>query len=122
MFRRKFVTKETAKKAYREKFKKDEDWKSYEGSIHNDLDTFFSNLQGRKKIKNKLGYSFFTPKLTQQNLKLVEEMNEQHVSTYSYHVNGDNPDVDTDEMKKSDSCAKFVQGYCGRLTTSLTLE
>ena len=122
MRRWKLITKETVKKAYQGKLKNDEDWKYFEGSIHDDLETFFDNLQDRKKIKNEFVWSFFTPKLTEEELKLVEERNEQHLSTYWHHFLGRNPDVDAEEMKKSDSPSKFVKAHCRRWTKTLTLE
>ena len=121
MYRRKLVTKETVKKAYQGKLRNHEEWKYQEESINNDLETFFSNLQGQKKIKNEYVPSFFTPKLTAEELKLVDERNEEFLSTYSYHP-WSNPDVDAEEMKKSDSKSKFVQGTCWRVTIPLTLE
>ena len=66
--------------------------------------------------------SFFTPKLTDEELALVDERNQQHLDTYSKHYDGKNPDVDADEMKKSDSKSKYVHARCWRLTTQLTLE
>ena len=66
--------------------------------------------------------SFFTPKLTDEELALVDERNQQHLDTYSKHYDGKNPDVDDDEMKKSDSKSKYVHARCWRLTTQLTLE
>ena len=122
MVRRNLVTKETVKKAYQGKLKNVETWNYYNGSIHDDLDKFFSNLQDRKKIKNEVVGSFFTPKLTEEELKLVEQRNEQHLSTYLEHLYGRNPDVNAEEMKKSDSPSKFVHGRCLRWTTLLTLE
>ena len=110
MWRWKLVTKETVKKAYQGKLKNDEDWKCYKRSIHDDLETFFSNLRDPKNIRNEHVLSFFTPQLTEEELKLVEERNEQHLSTYVDLY----PDVDDEEMKKSDSRSKFVQGICER--------
>ena len=118
MWRWKLVTTETVKKAYQGKLKNDEYWKDYEGSIHDDVETFFNDLQDRKNIKNENVRTFFTPKLTEEELKLVEQRNEQHLSTYAHPY----PDVDAKEMKKSDSSSKFVHGRCGRRTIPLKLE
>ena len=122
MYRRKLVTKETVKKAYKGKLKNQQVWNYYKGSIHDDLETFFINLQDPKKIEKEYVASFFTPKLTAKELKLVEERNEQHLSSYSRHFYGNNPDVDAEEMKKSDSRSKFVHGRCYRWTIPLALE
>ena len=55
-------------------------------------------------------------------LKLVEERNGQHCSTYEDHFHESNPDIDLEEMKKSDSASKYVHGPCIRQTFYLTLE
>ena len=44
------------------------------------------------------------------------------MKTYLDYFYGLNPDVDVEEMKKSDSKAKYVHGHCWRLTIPLTLE
>ena len=122
MFRRKLVTKEKVKQAYEGKLKNEEEWKHYEQSIHDDLEIFFENLQGQKEIKNEVVGSFFLPKLTEDELKLVEEKNEQHLGSYWEHYRGRNPDVPVEEMNKSDSKSKYVHGRCSRYTIHLTLE
>ena len=122
MHRWKLVTKEKVKQAYEGKLKNEQEWKFYEQSIHDDLETFFETLQGQKKIKNELVLSFFLPKLTEDELKLVEDKDELHLGTYSKHYDGRNPDVDIEEMKKSDSKSKYVHGQCWRGTFHLALE
>ena len=122
MLRWKLVTKETVKKAYQGKLKHHKQWEKYKGSINDDLDTFFTKFQDPKEVTDERVYSFFTPKLTEQELKLVEERNEEHLSTYSYHFAGRDPDVDVEEMKQSDSRSKYVYGQCRRWTKLLTLQ
>ena len=103
--------------------KNDEDWENYEGSINDDLERFFINLQNQKEVKEEDVFSFFTPKLTNEELKLVQEGNKEHLKSYAYYyIDGLNPDVDVEEMKKSDSKSKYVHGYCERWTIPLTLE
>ena len=80
------------------------------------------NLQNQKEVKEEEVWSFFTPKLTNEELKLVQEGNEEHLETYVKYYDGKNPDVDIEEMKKSDSKSKYVHGRCHRLTIPLTLE
>ena len=53
MWRLKLVTKETVKTAYKGEMKNDKDWKYYKGSINDDLETFFINMQDQKSIKKK---------------------------------------------------------------------
>ena len=83
---------------------------------------FLTNLLNSKEIKEERVESFFTPKLTEEELKLVEAKNEDHLNSYLYHHDGLNPDVDPVEMKKSDSESKYVHGRCWRRTFPLTLE
>ena len=81
------------------KLKNDSIWKDYEGSINDDLERFFINLQNQKEVEHELVRSFFTPKLTNEELKLVQEGNEEHLKTYLDYNLGKNPDVDVEEMK-----------------------
>jgi len=114
--------KRNSKKAAEGKLKNEFGWKNEEESINDDLERFLINLQNQKKVKEEIVESFFTPKLTNEELKLVQERNQEHLRTYGVHCLGGNPDVDVEEMKKSDSKFKYVHGGCGRLTIPLTLE
>ena len=114
MVRRNLVTKETVKKAYKGELKNDEDWENEEGSINDVLESFLINLHYKKEMKQESVSSFFTPKLTNEELKFVQEGNEEHLKTYLVHFIGKNPDVDVEEMKKSDSKSKYVHAYCKR--------
>ena len=122
MWRWKLVTKEKVKQAYEGKLKNDTEWNNHELSIHDDVETFFTNLEAQKEIQNEWVPSFFLPKLTEDELKLVEERNELHFCTYSSHYNGQNPDVNPEEMKKSDSRSKYVYGRCIRYTLHLAVQ
>ena len=123
MVRKKLVTKETVKKAYQGKMKHDKDWSYYEMSIHDNLEIYFITLQDRNRIKNEESVAcFFTPKLTEKELKLFEERNEQHLSTYFEYLLYGNTNVDAEELNKSDSRSKFVKGTCYRETIILKLE
>ena len=118
MERLNLVTKEKVKKAYKGELKNDEEWEDFEGSINDDLEKFLINLQNQKEVKYEHVRSFFTPQLTNEELKLVQEGNKKHLETYWFP----NPDVDVEEMKKSDSKSKYVHGRCSRKTIPLTLE
>ena len=122
MLRSNLITKEKVKKAAEGKLKDDEDWKHYKGSINDDLERFFINLQDENEIKEEGVSSFFAPKLTNEEMKLVQERNQEHLNTYSRHIAGLNPDVDVEEMKQSNSKSKFVHGGCVRCTIPLTLD
>ena len=122
MGRRNLVTKEKVKKAYQGKLKNDEDWVFYKGSVNDDLERFFINLQNQKEVKKEIVFSFFTPKLTNEELKLVQEENEEHLKTYLDYLDGKNPDVEVEEMKKSISKSKYVHVRCWRYTNCILLN
>ena len=122
MWRKNLITKEKAKEASEGKLKNEKNWKYQEVSINDDLEMFLTNILNSKEIKEEKVYSFFTPKLTKEELKLVEVKNKEHLKTYGYHYDGVDPDVDPEEMKKSDSKSKYVHGTCVRRTFSLTVE
>ena len=121
MDRIKLITKEKSKEAAEGKLKNDPDWEFYKGSIKDDLDSFVNNLQNSEEIQNEDVKSFFTPKLTKEELKLVEQKNKEHMESYLYNYNF-RADVDVAEMKKSDSKDKYVHSRCQRKTVFLTLE
>ena len=122
MCRMNLVTKEKATQAYAKQLMNEREWKDYEKSISDDLETFFQNLQIQKVIKNEEVESFFLPKLTVDELKLVKAKNKLYLGTYFEHYYGLNPDVDAKEMENSDSSAKYVHGRCRRMTQNLALE
>ena len=101
--------------------KKDEDWEDEELSINDELELFFRRLLDQEQIEDEFIRSFFTPKLTQNEMNLVEIGKEDFLKSFGWHYSGANPDVDPEELKKSDSKAKFVHGRCYRYTTILSL-
>ena len=119
MSRMNLITKEKSKEAAERKLNNDPEWERYKGSINDDLESFLNNLQNSNEIDYEDVESFFTPKLTEEELKLVEQKNEEHMRTY---VSSYSPDVDVEEMKKSDSKDKYLHSRCRRRTTYLSLE
>ena len=119
MERQNLITKEKSKLAAEGKLKNDPLWNVYEGSINDDLDSFINNLQNSNEVENEYVWSFFLPKLTKEELKLVEEKNREHMMSYSWRFDAD---VDVEEMKQSDSKDKYVYSWCRRRTAHLTLE
>ena len=122
MNRRNLITKEKFKAAYQGKMKNEFGWRDYEGSINDDLESFFNNLQeisSQEEVKEGHVRSFFLPKLTKEELKLVDEKNSEHMMTYwgKFYA-----DVDEEEMKKSDSKDKYVHVGCFRETAVLNLD
>ena len=119
MGRKNLITKEKSKQAAEGKLKNDEEWEFYEGSINDDLDSFIDNLQNSNEKDDEYVASFFLPKLTKEELKLVEEKNREHMMSYFRNFGAD---VDVEEMKQSDSKDKYVHSACERQTFHLTLE
>ena len=119
MQRSRLITKEKSKLAAEGKLKNDPEWGMFEGSINDDLDSFINNLQNSNEIRDENVWSFFLSKLTKEELKLVEEKNQDHMRSYLLEFGAD---VDVKEMKKSDSNDKYVHCWCRRDTLHLTLE
>ena len=118
MRRQYLITKEKSKDVAEGKLKDDPLFKDTKGSINDDLDSFVKNLQISVEIDYEDVLSFFTPKLTKEELKLVEQKNIEHMSTYCFMY----PDVEVEEMKQSDSKDKYVLSDCRRRTVFLSLE
>ena len=110
-------SKEKHKDLYAGKLKKDPQWRLYQGSVNDDLEDLITKLSKSEEIDIENVQLFFTPKLTKEELKLVEQKDE----TYLLTLSNDNPDVDPEEMKKSDSKDKFVYSSCWRRTKCLTI-
>ena len=121
MWKLNLITKEKLKKAVEGKLKNEPGWEGYQGSINDDLEGFLLNLQNQNELKYEEVSSFFTPKLTNEEFKLVQERNKEYLKSYAYHHVGGNPDIDLNEMKKSDSKSKYIHGSCWRETIHLTL-
>ena len=119
MTRINLITKEKSKEAAEGKLKNEPGWSYYDGSINDDLDSFVNKLQNSEEIDYEDVWSFFTPKLTKEELKLVEQKNKEHMMTYD---RGFYADVGVEEMKKSDSKDKYLRSECQRITAYLSLE
>ena len=70
-------------------------------------------------MKEEIVQSFYTPKLTEEELKLVEDENIDYEKTFRFGFYS--CEEAKWEMKQSDSNSKYVHGYCIRWTYSLTL-
>ena len=128
MGKQRLITKETYQQASEGKLKKDPNWEDYDGSINDDIDSYFEKFLNQEKIKNEQVASFFLPKLTKEELKLVEEIDREYMRQYLFTLlgmsKGDKTaaDVDVEEMKQSDSKDKYAQCRCVRQTINLTLQ
>lgn len=83
-------------------------------SINDDLQSFFEDLQLGKE-PNKNTSTYFLPKLTDEEMKLVDRQDTSFLKTISRRK-----DVEEAEMNLSDSNSKFVEGRSGR--TTFTIE
>ena len=104
-----------------------------QGAINDDLESYFENFPHpddrfhRQNEYYQIGKdirSFFLPKLTDEELKLIEEKNQDYLNTFGRFNSfyGISPDVDLEEMKKSDSKDKYVHCTCLRRTIHFTLD
>ena len=86
-------------------------------SVHDDLDSFFDKLQNGW-WEEEWVRTYFIPKLTEKEKKLVEEKDKDHLMSYFYTY----PDVSKKEMDESESKSKFVRGKCDRRTFILKIN
>ena len=88
-------------------------------SVSDDLELFINRLQ-LDEVRNESAATFYFPKLTEEEMKLVSSKNEYHLKSYLAYDCDSDPDVDESEMKLSDSKSKFVNVYCERQTCIIT--
>ena len=118
-WRSNLVTKEVMLDYYKGKIKSKNPLFSWEESVQEDLETFFEKLKIGKEERADVATYFF-PKLTQQELKLIEMKDQDHLQEYVWHIIGRQVDVDSDEMENSESDSKYVRAQCVRYTFLLT--
>ena len=114
----KLISKEKSIAACEGKLVDDNNWFYFNGSINEDLESFLNNLYTKKDIEAEDILSFFLPKLTKIELKLVEEKDLNYFNPFSYGL----ADVEPEEMKKSDSKDKYLKGQCWRMTKLLNVD
>ena len=93
-------------------------WKGNEPekeSVTDDLESFFEDIRLDEK-PNEKAYTYFLPKLTEEELDLVEEKDTKFMDSLSFNMNAD---VDKAEMEASESDSKFVEGWCRRRTFTI---
>ena len=84
-------------------------------SFNDDLESMFMDIRnGNKPVSETQAY--FLPKLTRQELKLVESKDKDFFKTL---MGNKFADVAESEMKLSESDSKFVRGICERKTIIL---
>ena len=84
-------------------------------SINDDLDSFFEDIRLGKQPKDWAG-TYFLPKLTEEELKLVETKDSDFMETFYSKMDAD---VTNAEMKLSESDSKFVHCYGWRETFTI---
>ena len=80
-------------------------------SVNDDIEALFADLQLGNKPKAESS-TYFLPKLTHEEKKLVEKKDSNYLETFSSL----NPNIDDDEMRSSESKSMFVRGWCARKT------
>ena len=103
MWRSDLVTKEKMENLY----KGDRD------SVNNNLESLFQDLRLARNPDDREHWSYFLPKLTEKELKLVERKDARYRLTFDNWVD---PDVKEAEMKLSESDSKYVYGMSRRRT------
>ena len=88
-------------------------------SVNDDLDSMFEDIR-LKKEPSESNWTYFLPKLTQEELKLVATKDPNYFKTFQKaKLDPNYPDVIEAELKLSESKSKFVEGNCERETFTL---
>ena len=85
--------------------------KDEKDSINDDLESLFENIRLGKEPHEDV-VTYFLPKLTKEELTLVEGKDTSYLQTFL----SSNPDVDETEMMLSESDSKYVRGQIWRRT------
>ena len=93
-----------------ESYCKGEGWEK--DSVNDDLESLFENIKLRKVPNEEPVDTYFLPKLTEEELALVERRDKNYLQTFG----ASNPDVDETEMMLSKSDSKYVEGFSRRRT------
>ena len=88
--------------------------KQEKDSVNGDLESLFEDLQLGKE-PDEMVMTYFLPKLSKKELKLVERKDPTYLKHFSMGVRY--ADVEEAEMKLSES--KFVRGHCYRQTVTI---
>ena len=108
LYRQNLITKEKM-----ESYCKGE--KKAKDSVNDDLESFFENIRLGKEPDERVD-TYFLPKLTGKELKLVEKRDTSYLQTFYDGLYTINPDVDETEMMLSESDSKYVRGWFLRRT------
>lgn len=81
-------------------------------SVNDDLDKFFESLQRGRDWESK-AWTHFLPKLTNRELELFENKDEDFFETCLFSLI---EDVNNEDSKLTDSDSMFIEGFCLRHT------
>ena len=113
MYRLRLITKESMKKHFI-----DEDvLRLTKGSVNDDLESLFKDIRLGEEPDEEVPF-YFLPKLTEEEMELVQRKDTNYLQTFSWSIVGD-PDVEEAEMILSESDSKFVEGYGWRITFTI---
>ena len=90
-------------------------------SVNDNLELFFEDIRLGNRPGRVLGIDVtnFLPKLTEEELDLVERKDGNFMKTFSFiPVDVDKAEMDA-SMDASESNSKFIRGYCWRNTFEL---
>ena len=122
MHRNNIITKERMEKYAEKYFLVTRPTHKYYNSVNDDFDDFCQKYLRQKLLMNsitKSSWTYFMPKLTNKEMKLVEDKNHQFFKTF---WQGQDADIDENEMKRSESKSKFMKFECNRETFIFSLE
>ena len=87
-------------------------------SMNEDLESLYEDICLGKKTNN-WGVTYFLPKLTEDEMELVENKDRKYFATFSASLKAD---VEPYKMNASESDSKFVCAFCRRKTTTFERE
>lgn len=96
---------------------------NYRESVHDNLDTFFEQIKLGNNVESvlpTLGMCWF-PKLTEDELVLVENKNEDYSRTFADFL-GIYQNIDEHKTKNSESESKFAFCMCFRISTRVKFD
>ena len=89
--------------------------KSVKDSVNDDLESLFENIRLGKEPDEVVCETYYFPKLTEEELELVEKRDTCYLETF-YENRFGNPDVDETEIMRSESNSKYANGVSRRET------
>ena len=109
MVRRKLITKERMENYCKGK-------EAQKDSVNDDLESLFEDLRLGKEPDEE-NYTYFLPKLTKEEMVLVDKRDPSYLDTFSFPSN--HIDVPEAEIRLSESKSKFLYGIGHRKTFTI---